>query len=474
MSLSHDQMLDGMYRRDEALNGRYIVGVTSTHIYCLPDCPARKPKAENVVFFLREGDAQNAGFRACKRCRPDNYYRGIDQDHAALSSLLDRVREDTAAFPNVRALVRSSGFGSTKLASLTVDHFHQPPAVLLRNLRVRRATELLTTHQLSPTEACFAAGFGSLTTFYQQFGAAIGMTPAAYAALPGKSAFSITLPRGYSSQGIQALLGRDPESMNQRFDSGTGFKAITLAGVPAGLTMEIGRRSVLVRIEAAAKLPPAASIEAHEVALRLLGLRQHRPTATALRRAPWSALTKPTPGFRPALYATSFEALLWAIVGQQINIRFAATLIRRINDLVGVRLANTVVLPATADALADLEPGDLGRLQCSRAKSDTIIRLARAINRGELPLDSLPGAGAAAARQCLLTHKGIGPWTSEYVLMRGMGFTDCLPLGDSGLRNGVQRFFAMNQRPDNSDVASRMAVFAPHRSLATHHIWMSH
>jgi len=474
MSMSRDQMLDGMYRRDEALNGRYIVGVTSTRIYCLPDCPARKPKAENVVFFLRERDAHNAGFRACKRCRPDNYYRGIDQDHTTLCDLLDQVRKNTAAFPNVRSLVRACGFGSTKLASLTVDHFHQPPAALLRRLRIQRAAELLTTHQLSPTEACFAAGFGSLATFYKQFKTATGMAPVAYTALPGKTGFTVSLPRGYSEQGIKALLGRDANSPNQGFTGTQGFKVVALAGVPSRLDIRLRPTSAHVRLTSPASLPPEASVEAHGIALRLLGLHQHRPTVAALQREPWATLVNPAPGLRPALYATPFEALLWAIVGQQINIRFAATLIRRINAAVAERSNGNMVLPATAQALAQVDAADLAKLQCSGAKSNTIIQVARAISTGELPLNTLTAAGAAAARQALLTHKGIGPWTSEYVLMRGMGFADCLPLGDSGLRNGVGRFFAMDQHPDSSAVASHMAAFAPYRSLATHHIWMNH
>jgi AraC family transcriptional regulator of adaptative response / DNA-3-methyladenine glycosylase II len=474
MSMSRNQMLDGMYRRDEALNGRYIVGVTSTRIYCLPDCPARKPKAENVVFFLRERDAHNAGFRACKRCRPDNYYRGIDQDHGTLTDLIDQVRNNIAAFPNVRSLVRASGFGSTKLANLCIDHFHQTPAGLLRSLRIQRAAELLTTHRLSPMECCFAAGFGSLATFYQQFPKATGMTPAAYGALPGKSSFTITLPRGYSSQGIKALLARDPDSSNQGFTGTEGFKAVSLAGLPARLELELRHSSAQVRINSPATLPPEVSTEAHSIALRLLGLHQHRPSAAALKREPWAALVNPAPALRPALYATPFEALLWAIIGQQINIRFAATLIRRINELVAARLNTALVLPATALALAELDAADLTKLQCSGAKSNTISQVARAIANDELPLDRLATAGAEAARQCLLAHKGVGPWTSEYVLMRGIGFADCLPLGDSGLRNGAERFFNLPGRPDSGDVASHMAVFAPYRSLATHHIWMSH
>ncbi len=471
--MTRDQMLDGMYRRDETLNGRYIVGVTSTRIYCLPVCPARKPKATNVVFFLREQDARNAGFRACKRCRPDNFYSGIDQDHTTLTTLLEQVRRDTAAFPDVRALARASGFGSTKLTGLCVNHFHQTPAALLREIRIQRARELLTVHGVSATEACFADGFGSVATFYQAFQKAVGMTPTRYAELPGLRGFGIALPNGYSSDGIEGLLGRDPESNNQGFAIDQGFKIVDLGGVPVNMSIKIRAASAYVELAANGPLPSQASVEAHQIALRLLGLQQPRPTATALRQDPWRGLVKPAPQLRPALYATPFEALLWAIVGQQINIPFAATLIRRINNLVGERLGNLVSF-ATPVALANLEAAELTNLQCSRAKANTIIAVARSITAGELPLDRLHFVGANAAQQCLQSHKGIGPWTSEYVLMRGMGYADCLPLGDSGLRNGVEKFYQTKTRPDSADIASHMAAFVPFRSLATHHIWMHH
>ena len=80
MKLERQTMLRGMYRRDDALDGRYLVAVQTTKIYCLPSCPARKPKPENVLFFLNPEAARAAGFRACRRCRPDLFHRGVDPD----------------------------------------------------------------------------------------------------------------------------------------------------------------------------------------------------------------------------------------------------------------------------------------------------------------------------------------------------------------------------------------------------------
>ena len=73
-------------------NGKFLIGVLSTGIYCLPSCPARQPKPENVKLFKTEAEAQAAGLRACKRCRPDLFYRGEDGDLQLFDGLAKRVR----------------------------------------------------------------------------------------------------------------------------------------------------------------------------------------------------------------------------------------------------------------------------------------------------------------------------------------------------------------------------------------------
>src|SRR5690606_449038 len=73
-------------------DGKFLVGVLSTGIYCLPSCPARPPKPANVRVLRNEAEALAAGLRACKRCRPDLFYRGEDVDSALFAALAERVR----------------------------------------------------------------------------------------------------------------------------------------------------------------------------------------------------------------------------------------------------------------------------------------------------------------------------------------------------------------------------------------------
>ena len=97
----------------------------------------------------------------------------------------------------------------------------------------------------------------------------------------------------------------------------------------------------------------------------------------------------------------------------------------------------------------------------------------RAVAEGELPLDALADAPAGQVESALLARRGVGPWTAHYVMLRGYGLADCLPLGDAGLTLALQRFFDLPARPGTAETRALMAPFAPFRSLATFHLWTS-
>src|SRR6202000_1494299 len=132
MKLPEPMSWDRAEARKGKFNGKFIIGVMTTGIYCLPSCAARPPKPQNVRLFTSEIEAKAAGLRACKRCRPDLYYRGEDEDVALLEGLAARVTaapQDVAAAP---ALARAAGVSLTKLGDLFRDHAHLAPAQWLR------------------------------------------------------------------------------------------------------------------------------------------------------------------------------------------------------------------------------------------------------------------------------------------------------------------------------------------------------
>src|SRR5437899_1677710 len=124
MPWSPEFMYQRMLARDARYNGRFVVGVLTTGIYCLPACPARKPKPENIRFFADEDAARRAGLRPCQRCRPEYFYRGEDWDLALLDGLVARVRKAPADFTDAASLARACGVGTSKLNQLFRGHFH--------------------------------------------------------------------------------------------------------------------------------------------------------------------------------------------------------------------------------------------------------------------------------------------------------------------------------------------------------------
>jgi 3-methyladenine DNA glycosylase/8-oxoguanine DNA glycosylase len=131
------------------------------------------------------------------------------------------------------------------------------------------------------------------------------------------------------------------------------------------------------------------------------------------------------------------------------------------------------LVPPPPVAVARLEPAELLRRQLSRNKVETLLGLARAASAGELALDPLAERPAGQIEETLLARRGVGPWTAHYVMLRGFGLADCVPVGDAGLTLALQRFFALPARPGPAETRALMAPFAPHRSLATFHLWTS-
>src|ERR1700760_2315676 len=166
--------------RKGKFNGKFIIGVLTTGIYCLPSCPARQPKPENVRLFATEAQAKAAGLRACKRCRPDLFYKGEDENIALFEGLAHRVSTAPQDFADASALARAAGVSLTKLGDLFRDHAHLAPAQWLRRERVRQAATLLLSGRDKVVDIGFAAGFESESVFHRQFLAQMRMTPGAY------------------------------------------------------------------------------------------------------------------------------------------------------------------------------------------------------------------------------------------------------------------------------------------------------
>ena len=474
MRLTHAKMYDRLLASDASWNGRFFTGVLTTGIYCLPGCKARKPKSENVRFFPTCEAARAAGLRACRKCHPDDFARGADPVLETIESLVEEVRADPARFADARALVRRSGFGTTRLFELFRQHYHSTPAEVLLRARLETAKQRLAAGSEPLVDIAGAAGFESLSVFHEHFRARNGLTPAAYRALGAGEPFTLSLPAGYPVAYLQRALGRDPQSVNERWDGKRYRAAVELAGEPALLSLELSPTAVQAAVEGSDNAATAAAKNwaAHAVAIGLLGLDQDaHGFARLATRLGFARLVAGRRQLRISQTLSVFDGLLWSIIGQQINLAFACVLKRRLIEKTGTPLGDGFYCVPTPAAVAALQPADLQPLQYSAAKAAYLIGAARLVASRQLDLAALPRMSATRAECTLLAVHGLGPWSVNYVMMRALGFPDCVPLGDTGVSSGLQSLFQLEDRPDIDATRRLMAVFSPYRSLATAHLW---
>lgn len=471
--MTRESMLERFYARDADSNGRFITGVLTTGIYCLPSCTARKPLPENVRFFGTEDEARSAGLRPCRRCRPDHFYQQYDPDVHLLETLAADVRREPGRFADAAALVTASGIGTTKLNALFRRHFHATPAAFLARERVSAACISLAGGA-SVTEAAFAAGFESLSAFHLNFRRLTGLTPGEYRALGSSASFALALPDGFRADAVLGYQGRDPASVIERVQGNEVAKGMWLDSVPAVLRMRFNADSVICKVDAAGSVGAEDMRQAHAAAVRMLNLPGDSSTfeRQVARRPEYERLIAPRRGMRIPLTATPWECLLWAIVGQQVNLPFAYALRTAVAEVAGEPVGGGLRAHPTPQAVASLEYADLTDRRFSRRKAEYLIDTARLIASGELRIDGEREMATAVERR-LLDVRGLGPWSVQYFLMRGLGFADCVPVGDAGLTAALQRFHHLDHRPGPAETRELMEPFAPFRSLGTYHLWSS-
>jgi len=394
-----------------------------------------------------------------------------------VAALMERARRSPGQFAAAADLARALEAAPLEAERLFLLHAHLEPEAFLRGARIRAAHRLLLGSEGPAWAAGETCGFSSPAAYRAQFLAGTGFSPASCQALgrPGSAPeFTLALPGDYRAEDILGYHGRDPLSLSERVEGATLVKAMTVAGQTVVLELAFRNGSARGRVLAPGDPGPELLGAIHLRAVRMLGLgADPAGFERSVRASNLRGLAALRPGLRLPLTADVWESLVWAILGQQVNLAFAYALRRRLTGLCGAPAAAGLLAHPTPAAVAALEPEALKPLQFSRSKAEYVIALARKAVDGSLPLEALPEGTATAAAALLGAQRGIGPWTTHYVLMRGCGFGDCVPLGDAGLTLALQRQFGLDHRPDIRETAALMAPFAPHRSLATFHLWAS-
>ncbi|MFC4307291.1 DNA-3-methyladenine glycosylase family protein [Cohnella boryungensis] len=170
-----------------------------------------------------------------------------------------------------------------------------------------------------------------------------------------------------------------------------------------------------------------------------------------------------------------FEALCWGIIGQQINLAFAYTLKRRLVEAFGRQVRRVDIdcwLFPTPEAIARLSVEEITALRMTTKKAEYLIGVARLMTEGELSKEKLLAAGSfSAAEKRLVSIRGIGPWTANYVLMRCLRYPAAFPIDDVGLHNAIKSVLQMDKKPTSAQIKELAAGWRDWEAYATFYLW---
>ena len=288
--------------------------------------------------------------------------------------------------------------------------------------------------------------------------------------------FTLDLPKNYRAHEILSFHARDPEQLAERITETTILKAIIVNHRPA--LIDIALRQHEARCTLQTDDPDTTDAVAQQIIKGILGLTiAVEPFERKMKLDPFlGALVHRQQGLRIPQAATPFEALTWAIIGQQINLRFAIQLRHTFIKLAGVRHPSGLYCYPDAALVCRLKIERLTANKFSRAKAETLMRVANLVLSGALPLDAWrqSDADVDVMQNALLNVKGIGPWTAHYTLMRGFGVADCSLHGDVAVRKALTKTRGVDATALTiKEAEAILAAYTPHRSLVAAHLWAS-
>lgn len=287
--------------------------------------------------------------------------------------------------------------------------------------------------------------------------------------------WNLPLPPGYRQADVLAFHGRDAERVAEQVAPGRLRKGILHDGVAVLLEVDFTASEAQCRAGIDGRATDGLQDALHEVLKNILGLRiAPEPFAQLVAGDPlMGPLVRANGSLRIVQSATPFEALTWAIIGQQINLPFAIALRRTFILQAGRRHSGGLWCYPEARDVTRLALEELTSRKFSRAKAETLLRLATLVDEGALSLQ-LPASGeVAAVSQALLNVKGIGPWTVNYALLRGYGYADCSLHGDVAIRAALQKLLGEDNKPDMARTEAWLRQYAPYRTMAAAHLWAS-
>ncbi|MGY2080472.1 AlkA N-terminal domain-containing protein [Modestobacter sp. SYSU DS0657] len=460
--------------RDARFDGWFVTAVRSTGIYCRPSCPARTPLRRNVSFHTTAAGAQAAGFRACRRCRPDAVPGSPAWDVRAdvVARAMRLIADGEVERAGVGGLAARLGYSERQLHRLLTAELGVGALALARAQRAQTARVLIETTTLPMADVAFAAGFASIRQFNDTVRSIFATTPTALRPAtprgdgggPGRLTLRLAARAPFAADEVLLFLGAHATPGLEEWDGTTFSRVLALPHGPA-----------VVGLTPAPDGGPAVTAQLRLTDLRDLGAAVSRcrrlldldadPAAVdeLLGTDPALApLVATAPGRRVPASPDAAELAVRAVLGQQVSVAGARTLTARLVTAAGRPLAEPVgTLTHAFPSAEDLAGADLSAVGLTGARRRTVTTLATALADGTVALG--PGVDRGEAERALLALPGIGPWTAALVGLRGLADPDVWLPGDLALRRSLAALGS-----SDADAATR---WRPWRSYAVMHLW---
>ncbi len=464
MDLDPDRCADLVERGDARFDGWLYVGVTSTGIYCRPSCPARTPKRSNMTFHPSAAAAQRAGFRACKRCRPDAAPGSPEWDARAdvAGRAVRLITDGVVDREGVTGLAERLGYSVRHLSRLLVTEVGAGPLALARSQRVRSARTLIETTGMTFAEIAFAAGFDSIRQFNDSVRETYAASPTdlrrgkqTVDAADGAIVVRLAVRRPFDIDGLLSFVAARAIAGVETVRGSTICRTVDLPGGPGTVTLDLSDDGVSARLQ----LTDLADLSAVIARCRRWLDLDADPEATdAVLGA--SEILAPSvsrhPGRRVPGAVDGWELAARAVLGQQVSLASARSSLARLAAEHGRPHDDLTVFPS-AEVVAAIDPTSLAM---PLRRATTLVDLAEAVASRTICLDAGADRDRSTAR--LLTISGIGDWTARYIRMRALRDPDVLLDSDLVIRRVLER---------HNVNAAEIERWRPWRSAASMHLW---
>ena len=456
--------------KDARFDGKFYTAVLTTGIFCRPICPARAPKEENVRYFQTAAQAQHAGYAPCKRCFPELAPR--QKFTPPIQQLADAIDEGLS----VTELACRFAISERQARRLFIQHFGLPPNKYAQHQKLLKARQLLTGTNLPIAQVCFAAGFSSIRRFNEAIKTTYHETPKQVRA---------RLNKAFHSNEVSVLLNYRPPFDWQAMLS--FFKLRQLPGIELVDDNRYRRSITLGEIAGWIEVTDIKDKDALKLTVALSDLSVLDQVITKVRKlfdldADMSVIhqhlaTDPllakqiaqNPGIRLPGCWDIFEFSIRAILGQQISVKAATTYAGRIADKYGQTLNQQhPELHKCFPTVNDLETADFEQLGLTQSRIDTLKRWVTFYQANQVLFSHYQSLADLTDK--LVAIKGIGPWTVNYLAMRGLSDPNAFPASDLGV---IKALNIEGKKPNVKQILARADKWQPWRAYATLYLWLS-